>query len=97
MNLNKRLEITNLYQIYNLLLTSKQCQIFEMYYEDDYSINEICEVLEITKNGVYNSLKQTEKKLFDFEQKLQISHKYNENIELLESAGIDREIINQIK
>ncbi len=97
MNLNKRLELTNLYQIYNLLLTSKQCQIFEMYYEDDYSINEICEILQITKNGVYNSLKQTEKKLIDFEQKLQINTKYETNIQILETAGVDVEIINQIK
>lgn len=97
MNLNKRLELTNLYQIYNLLLTSKQCQIFEMYYEDDYSINEICEILQITKNGVYNSLKQTEKKLIDFEQKLQINAKYETNVQLLEAAGVDVEIINQIK
>ncbi len=51
MKLNERLELTELYEIYKPLLTAKQSNIFEMYYDDDYSINEICEILDITKNG----------------------------------------------
>ncbi len=96
MNLSKRLYITSLYEIYNELLTLKQRQIFELYYEDDYSINEICEVLQITKNGVYNSLKQTENKLISFEQKLMIKQKYEQNIKLLSDEQIDIRIINKI-
>lgn len=97
MNLNKRLYINELYQIYNQLLTKKQCQIFEMYYDDDYSINEICDILSITKNGVYNSLKQAESKLNDYEQKLQIKQKYDANCELLEDNKISSDIINKIR
>lgn len=97
MKLNERLELTELYELYNGLLTPKQCNIFELYYDDDYSINEICEILDITKNGVYNSLKQTEKKLFDFEQKLNIKQKYDDNCEYLRSNGIDEQIISRIK
>lgn len=97
MKLNERLEIIELYEIYKQLLTAKQANIFEMYYDDDYSINEICEILDITKNGVYNSLKQTEKKLFDFEQKLEINQRYHDNCRYLKAQGIDEEIINKIK
>lgn len=97
MKLNERLEIIELYEIYKQLLTEKQANIFEMYYDDDYSINEICEILEITKNGVYNSLKQTEKKLHDFESKLEINKKYQQNCQYLKAQGIDEQIINNIK
>lgn len=97
MNLNQRLELNQLYEIYKLMLTDKQCQIFEMYHEDDYSINEICEILDITKNGVYNSLKQTEKKLLDLENKLLINQKYHDNCQWLKSKDVDSEIINGIK
>lgn len=97
MKLNQRLELTELYEIYKLLLTEKQSNIFEMYYDDDYSINEICEILAITKNGVYNSLKQTEKKLHDFEQKLEINKRYNDNCQYLRTKGIDEEIISGLK
>lgn len=68
-----------------------------MYYDNDYSINEICEILNITKNGVYNSLKQTEKKLKTYEQKLKICEKYKHNCQLLNAAGVSEEIINKIK
>lgn len=97
MKLNERLELSELYEIYKVLLTTKQCQIFEMYHEDDYSINEICDILDITKNGVYNSLKQTEKKLIDLEAKLLINKKYQDNCQYLVGKGISQEIIDGIK
>lgn len=68
-----------------------------MYYDNDFSINEICDILNITKNGVYNSLKQTEKKLKNYEQKLGICEKYKYNCDLLKNAAVSKEIINKIK
>ncbi len=97
MKLKTRLELDRLYQTYQNMLTDKQQQIFELYIDDDYSIIEICEMLNITKNGVYNSLKQTEKKLRNLEQALQIVDKYESNIAMLRKYKINEEIIAQIK
>ncbi len=97
MKLKTRLELDRLYQTYQNMLTDKQQQIFELYIDDDYSIIEICEMLNITKNGVYNSLKQTEKKLRNLEQALQIVDKHESNIAMLRKYKINEEIIAQIK
>ncbi len=97
MKLKTRLELDRLYQTYQNMLTDKQQQIFELYIDDDYSIIEICEMLNITKNGVYNSLKQTEKKLRNLEQELQIVDKHESNISMLRKYKINEEIIAQIK
>lgn len=95
--INKRIYLSKLFAIYGSQLTAKQRDIFINYYEEDQSINEICELLEITKNGVYNSLKQTETKLEKMETDLKIYQHLNENRELLQKYKIDDEIIKQIK
>lgn len=97
MKLDKRIELTILYETYHSQLTKKQCEIFELYYEDDYTIIEICEMLAITKNGVYNSLKKTEVKLEQLEKQLRIVSNRNDNINLLSEAGIDQQLIKKIK
>lgn len=97
MKLDERIELVELYEIYGSLLTDKQRRIFEMYYDDDYSINEICEVLGITKNGVYNSLKATEQKILNYEQKLEILTKYRQNCDHLQKNNVSEHIIKGIK
>ncbi len=97
MEIKKRLELVNLYANYSSLLTAKQCSIFEMYYEDDYSITEICEILQITKNGVYNSLKQAENKLYKYEEQLKISANYEYNVQLLKKNQVANDIIDLLR
>lgn len=95
--LNQRIYLDKLFSIYQSQLTSKQIEIFINYYEEDLSINEICDLLNITKNGVYNSLKSTESKLLKLETQLQIYSRWKNNCELLKKNDVADEIINQIK
>ena len=64
-----------LYDLYGGLLTAKQQNIFDLYYQDDYSIGEIAEELEISKQAVFDALKRSEKILADYEKKLSLAAK----------------------
>ncbi|QMS85404.1 YlxM family DNA-binding protein [Candidatus Xianfuyuplasma coldseepsis] len=70
--LEKTLELQSLYDLYNPLLTDKQKRYFEQYYFDDFSISEISENENISRNGVHDLLKRTVQKLYDLEMKLHL-------------------------
>ena len=70
--LEKALGIIDLYDLYQALLTDKQREYFESYYFDNYSITEISENKEVSRNAVHDQLKKTVSKLNDYEVKLKL-------------------------
>lgn len=73
--MNKRNELTILYDIYGLLLTSNERKCFEYYYFDDYSLNEIAELINTSKAYVSKVINKIESKLLNFESILLIKNK----------------------
>ena len=65
MNIEKMVEIGLLFEQYKELLTDKQREIVSLYYEEDYSLGEISENLNVSRQGVYDTLKRSEKILKD--------------------------------
>ncbi len=59
-----------LYDFYGELLSKRQREVITFYYEDDLSITEISENLCISRQGVHDALKNAEKSLAKYEQKL---------------------------
>jgi predicted DNA-binding protein YlxM (UPF0122 family) len=49
----------SLYDIYKLELTEVQREVFELYYFEDYSLNEIAEVRKSTRAAVHDSIKKS--------------------------------------
>lgn len=72
----KNLEISNLLDFYENLLTENQKQILSFYYNEDFSLSEIAENQGITRQGVRDTIKKAEAQLFDFEKKLQLYKKF---------------------
>lgn len=72
------LQAAMLYDFYGELLTEKQKNVFEMYYQDDMSLSEIGDELSISRQGVRDQLKRTEKLLSEYEEKLQLVQKFSE-------------------
>ena len=68
--MEKKVEISMLWQIYGKMLTDKQSEYIDYYYNKDLSLSEIAENEEITRQGVRDIIKKGEKKLFEYEEKL---------------------------
>ena len=92
MNLDKMVEIGLLFEQYKELLTDKQREIVALYYEEDYSLGEISENLNVSRQGVYDTLKRSEKILREYESKLHLVSKHTKQekiLKLLEDKIVD--------
>ena len=68
--MEKNVKISILCQLYGKLLTENQYEILNDYYNNDLSLSEIAQNSEITRQAVRDILKKGEKKLFEYEEKL---------------------------
>jgi len=50
--IDKKVYYSSLYDYYQKLLTEKQCNIFEDYYFNDYSLSEIADNLNVSRNAI---------------------------------------------
>ncbi len=72
----KNLEISYLLDFYGDVLTEKQRDVMEQYYNDDLSLAEIAENFGITRQGVRDSIKRGEGILLDLEEKVGFATRY---------------------
>ena len=75
MELENSVKISILLEIYGKLLTPKQYDLLNDYYNNDLSLAEIAENENITRQAVRDNLKKGERKLFNFEEKLEVMKK----------------------
>ena len=68
--MSKDLNIIMLLDLYGEVLTEKQRDVIELYYNEDLSLAEIAQNLGITRQGVRDSIKRGEAVLLDMEAKL---------------------------
>ena len=68
--MEKKVEISMLWEIYGKLLTEKQYEYIDYYYNEDLSLSEIAENDNITRQAVRDIIKKGERKLFEYEEKL---------------------------
>ena len=89
--MEQNVKISMLNQIYGKLLTQKQCEMIENYYNNDLSLSEIAQNNDITRQAVRDILKKGEKKLFAYEEKLKIMEK------VLKQEKKIKQIVEQIE
>jgi predicted DNA-binding protein YlxM (UPF0122 family) len=89
----KNLFFSELYDCYGNLLKDNQATVIDLYYNQDLSLSEIAEELNMSRAGVHDTLKRAEKNLAEFEDRL-LLHSKLERIN--NSAEKIIEIINKI-
>lgn len=70
--MDKKVEVSILCQIYGKLLTEKQYNYIDDYYNKDLSLSEIADNYSITRQAARDNIKKGESKLFEYEEKLGI-------------------------
>ena len=68
--LDEKVKMSMLFEFYGELLTEKQYEFIDDYYNNDLSLSEIAENNGITRQAVRDIIKKGEKKLFEYEEKL---------------------------
>ncbi len=91
---NKDIEISILIDFYGEVLKGKQLEIMDCYYNQDLSLSEIADNIEITRQGVQDSIKRSKTFLYDMEKKLG----YVKHFEELEHKAMKiNELVSKIK
>lgn len=72
----KNLEISLLLDFYGNMLTEKQRDVVELYYNEDLSLAEIAFHSGITRQGVRDSIKRAETQLLDCEERLGLADRF---------------------
>ena len=82
-----------LLELYGKLLTEKQYELLDYYYNQDIGLSEIAENIGITRQAVRDNLKKGENNLLEFEEKLHLMKKINE----IDNLEIDEKIKRDIR
>lgn len=81
--LEKTTRMNYLYDFYQSLLTPKQRSYMSLYYLDDYSLGEIADEYDVSRQAVYDNIKRTEAMLEEYEEKLLLLQKFQERSKLI--------------
>lgn len=73
---DKIAEVSLLYDFYGQLLTNRQRDVMQLYHEENLSLSEIANEFSISRQGVHDALKNAEKALHEYEQKLGLVKKF---------------------
>ncbi len=92
--MEKNLVYAELLDIYKGLLTEKQAEAMEYYYDRDYSLGEISEIMDISRQGVRDFIKRSEAIMDEMENKLNLIGIFR-SISSIEECAKQIKVINK--
>ena len=90
--MDKTVYYSTLYDYYSGLLTDNQREIFEDYYFENLTLQEIADNNEVSKNAIHKTINTITKKLETYEEIL----KYNEKIEKIKTIIKDENLLEEV-
>lgn len=91
--MDKIFETSLLFDFYGQLLTKRQQEILDMHINSDYSLGEIAEQLDITRQGVNDNIKRARQTLLKYEENLKLVDKFSEQ---KKKAGDVLKLLNKL-
>ena len=74
--MDKKAQVGLLFSFYRNMLTDRQNECVDLYYNEDLSLSEFSEHLGITRQGVRDNIKRAEQSMYDIEQSLGLASKF---------------------
>lgn len=78
MDIKKKVKISDLLNLYGKLLSDHQYEMLNLYYNLDISLVEIADRFNISRQGAYDAIKNGEKSLIQYEEKIGLLKKISE-------------------
>lgn len=102
-DLMDRTYLTTLFEYYGNLLTEKQREVVNFYYMEDFSMTEIAEITDTSKQAVSNLLKRSEDTLIRYENSLHMIKKsvylrdqLSKLVDEMNNSNISIDIVDQV-
>ena len=73
----KNLEMSQLLDFYCETLSERKLSVMSLYYNEDFSLSEVAEEVGISRQGVRELIKKSEKELTELENKLGLVERFN--------------------
>ena len=94
---NQTYRMTMLFDFYGELLTDRQKEFFDLYYNEDLSLSEIAENAGISRQGVRDVIVRAEAYMTEIEDKTGLIRRFmqmGEHLQVIESAAAEIKTIN---
>ena len=95
--MGKNIKDNMLLDFYGALLTEKQQEVIKLYLEQDVSLSEIANLFNLSRQAVYDLVKNAQSTLQGYEDKLHLVESYVENKNLLSGCLKELETIEDVK
>ncbi len=92
--MSKNLNMSLLLDFYGDILSDKQREAADLFYNGDYSLSEISEITGITRQGVRDRIVKSEEIIIELEEKLGLASRFGD---MGKTVGYIIERLNQLK
>ncbi len=84
-DLIKTIRMNYLFDFYQSLLTEKQRNYLELFYLQDYSLSEIADTFDVSRQAVYDNIRRTGDLVEDYEEKLGLYQNFEKRQNIYEA------------